>query len=276
MKNVDIYVFSATGNTLKCAEELRKNLVELGAEAQIKKIENGTEQVESVVDTIVICYPVHGFNAPTNVINFSKQLPLSNANAYILKTSGEPLSINDDSSLKVVKNLKKKGYAYKGEFHFVMPYNMIFRHTDEMAAKMYQTAKERIPAAAEIVFDGEEYIKKIPVKAKLVRGVVSIEHWGARFNGRFFKVNTDKCVKCMKCVNNCPTKNITYEDGKFKFGNQCLLCTRCSFNCPVDAFKIGMMDFMRVNGKYNFNADAEQAQIGKYCHKSYTKYFAEN
>ena len=91
MKNVDIYVFSATGNTLKCAEELRKNLVELGAEAQIKKIENGTEQVESVVDTIVICYPVHGFNAPTNVINFSKQLPLSNANAYILKTSGETL-----------------------------------------------------------------------------------------------------------------------------------------------------------------------------------------
>ena len=275
MKKVDIYVFSATGNTMKCAEELKKNLVELGTEVEIKRIENGTEKVESVGDTVVICYPVHGFNAPTNVINFSKQLPLSNADAYILKTSGEPLTINDDSSKMVVKNLRWKGYAYKGEFHFVMPYNMIFRHTDEMAAKMYKTAKERIPAAAQVVFNGETHLKKISAKAKLVRGIISIEHWGARFNGRFFKVDTDKCIKCMKCVNNCPTKNITYENGKFKFGNQCLLCTRCSFNCPVDAFKIGMMDFMRVNGKYNFNADAEQAEIGKYCHKSYTKYFSE-
>ena len=276
MKKIDIYVFSATGNTMKCAKELEKNLTELGAEVRVCRIENGTEQVESVGDTIVVCYPVHGFNAPTNVIEFSKNLPESTADAYILKTSGEPLSINDDSSLKVVKNFKKKGYFYNGEFHFIMPYNMIFRHTDEMAAKMWQTAQKRMPIAAKVVYNGEEYIKKIPAKAKLVRGIVSIEHWGARFNGRFFKVDTDKCVKCMQCVKNCPVQNITYKDGKFKFGGNCLLCTRCSFNCPTDAFKIGIMEFMHVNGKYNFNADPDKAEIGKYCHKAYTEYFAED
>ena len=275
MKKIDIYVFSGTGNTLKCAEELKKNLMELGAEAEIKRIENGAERVESVGDTVVICYPVHGFNAPTNVINFAKNLPESSIDAYVMKTSGEPLTINDDSSMRVVKSLKEKGYAYKGEFHFIMPYNMIFRHTDEMAAKMFHTAKERIPFAAKTVFSGEEYFKKISGKAKIVRTVVGIEHWGARFNGRFFRVKKDKCIKCMKCVNNCPTKNITYENGKFKFGGDCLLCTRCSFNCPTDAFRIGLMDFMRVNGKYNFNADPDQAKIGRYCHKSYEKYFLE-
>lgn len=276
MKKIDIYVFSGTGNTMMCAKELEKNLTELGAEVQIRRIENGTEKVESVSDTIVVCYPVHGFNAPTNVINFSKNLPEAKADAYILKTSGEPLAINDDSSRKVVKSFKKKGYAYKGEFHFIMPYNMIFRHTDEMAAKMWQTAKKRMPIAAKVILDGEEHIKKIPAKAKLVRSVVSIEHWGARFNGRFFKVDTDKCVKCMQCVKNCPTQNITYKDGKFKFGGNCLLCTRCSFNCPTDAFKIGIMECLHVNGKYNFNADADKAEIGKYCHKAYVKYFEEN
>ena len=155
MKKIDIYVFSATGNTMKCAKELEKNLLELGAEVAIRRIENGTEQVESVGDTIIVCYPVHGFNAPTNVIEFSKNLPESTAEAYILKTSGEPLSINDDSSLKVVKSFKKKGYAYKGEFHFIMPYNMIFRHTDEMAAKMWQTAQKRMPIAAKVVYNGD-------------------------------------------------------------------------------------------------------------------------
>ncbi len=276
MKKADIYVFSATGNTMKCAEELRKNLIELGAEAEIKRIESGLERVERTGDTVVICYPVHGFNAPMNVINFCKGLPESGADAYVLKTSGEPLSINDDSSARLIASLKKKGYAYKGEFHFVMPYNMIFRHSDEMAAKMFQTAKRRMPSVAEVVFEGEEHSKKVSMKAKIVRGVVGIEHWGARVNGRFFTVDTDKCVKCMKCVKNCPTENISYENGKFKFGGNCLLCTRCSFNCPTDAFKIGIMEFMHVNGKYNFNADPDKAVIGKYCRKAYVRYFGES
>ena len=275
MKKIDIYVFSATGNTYKCAEELKKNVVTLGAEAEIKRIENGSEKVENVGDTIVVCYPVHGFNAPTNVIAFCKGLPASNVDAYVLKTSGEPLTINDNSSKEVVKAFKTKGYGYKGEYHYVMPYTMIFRHTDEMAAKMYRTAKERIPKAAETIMQGETHCKKISAKAKLVRKVVSIEHWGAKVNGRFFHVKEDKCLHCMKCVKNCPTKNISYVDGKFKFGGNCLLCTRCSFNCPTDAFRIGIMDFMRVNGKYDFSADPEQAKIGKYCKKAYERYFAE-
>ena len=47
MKKIDIFVFSATGNTYKCAEELKNNLVSLGADAEIKRIENGLEKVES-------------------------------------------------------------------------------------------------------------------------------------------------------------------------------------------------------------------------------------
>lgn len=275
MKRIDVYSFSATGNTLKCAEELRKNLVDLGADVHLHRIENGAERVEEVADTIVICYPVHGFNAPQNVVDFCKGLPSGAADAYVLKTSGEPLSVNDNSSALLVKQLANKGYAYKGEYHFVMPYNMIFRHSDAMAAKMYQTAKERMPAAAQAIAEGQDHRKKVSAKAKIVRSVVSIEHWGARFNGRFFRVKKDKCVGCMKCVNNCPTHNITYKDGKFKFGGNCLLCTRCSFNCPTDAFRIGIMDFLRVNGKYNFNANPDEAVIGKYCRKAYTRYFNE-
>ena len=33
------------------------------------------------------------------------------------------------------------------------------------------------------------------------------------------------------------------------------------------------MDFLRVNGKYNFNANPDEAKIGRYCHKAYTEYF---
>lgn len=275
MKKIDLFVFSATGNTAKCANLLTSKLNELGEKAQLNSIENGHEEVQQPGDTIVICYPVHGFNAPANVIEFCRNLPQGQGDAYVLKTSGEPLTVNDNSSKMVVKALESKGYTFKGEYHYVMPYNMIFRHTDEMAAKMWQTAQDRIPKAAQTIAAGETHLKKISCKAKFVRKVVAIEHWGARFNGRFFRVDRNKCVRCMKCVNNCPTHNITFVDGKFKFGNQCLLCTRCSFNCPTDAFHIGLMDFMRVNGKYNFGADPDKATIGRYCRKAYTRYFSE-
>lgn len=276
MKKIGLYVFSATGNTMKIARLTQEELTKLGVEAEIKKIENGKETHDGQEDTVVIMYPVHGFNAPMNVIRFCRNLAQGEGkDAYVIKTSGEPLRINDNSSGRIIKSFKKKGYTYKGEYHIIMPYNMIFRHSDAMAAKMYLAAKERIPNAAKQIAESADVRKKIPFKAKIVSFIVSIEHWGARFNGRFFKVKKDKCVKCMQCVKNCPTQNIKYVNGKFKFGKECLLCTRCSFNCPTDAFRIGLMDFMRVNGKYNFNADPSEAKIGKYCRKSYQRYFGE-
>ena len=96
-----------------------------------------------------------------------------------------------------------------------------------------------------------------------------------RFSGRFFKVNENKCVSCGKCEKNCPVGNIRVEDGKFRFGKRCVGCMRCSFLCPTDAFFIGLMNFMRVNKSYDFNADASKAEICSYCHNSYERYFRE-
>lgn len=48
-------------------------------------------------------------------------------------------------------------------------------------------------------------------------------------------VDSNLCVKCMKCVNDCPTKNI-YLDENIKFKNQCISCQRCVHCCPVNAF----------------------------------------
>lgn len=43
------------------------------------------------------------------------------------------------SSIKFNSIMKKKRYEPYGEYHYVMPYNMIFRHTDEMAYRMKAT-----------------------------------------------------------------------------------------------------------------------------------------
>ena len=156
-----------------------------------------------------------------------------------------------------------------------MPYNMVFRHTDETASLMWKTAEERIPEAAQMIAEGVETPIRSPFSAKAISALCRIEHWFYPKNGRLFRVDQIKCVRCMKCVNSCPTKNISFEDGKFRFGKNCIGCVRCSFRCPTEAIRIGLIDFMRVNGPYDFTRDPKGASIGRYCKKAYRRYFSE-
>ena len=269
-----IYYFSGTGNTERVVKLLAEELKKYGS-AELYKINDGRE-IYPVCDKAIFAYPVHGFNVPANVLRFAGNFPsYAEKGFYIVKTSGEPLRLNDASSEKLVKILRKKGYVYKGEYHYVMPYNMIFRHTDEMASKMWATAKERIPACAEAIAEGKNVVKKIPFRAKLASAVCKIERKGLRFNGRFYKVDKDKCVGCLQCVRNCPVRNISYDGKDFRFGKECLGCARCAFNCPADAIKSGILNFMKVNGKYDFDRDPSEAEVGRYCRNSYIRYFGE-
>lgn len=267
----NIYYFSGTGNTFKVAESLKNELEALGSEVGFADIAKG--ETHTPADAIVIAYPIYGFNSPLNVIEFVKALPEDVIKVYFLKTSGEPLKLNDASSLTLVKTLKRKGYTICGEYHYIMPYNMIFRHTDELASKMLKVSKERVKTMAKDIADGVSRPIVMPASAKIMRAVCKIEHKGMAMNGRLYKVNKDKCIKCGKCVRNCPKQNIVYENGKFRFKGDCLGCARCAFTCPTDAITTGLLNFLKVNGAYNFNADADKAEIPRYCHKSYKKYF---
>ncbi len=271
VKDFSIYVFSATGNTMKCAVLLAKCLEELGAVTALYDI-NKTSAI-APGENLVICYPIHGFNVPIDVLRFCRKLPKHKGPVYFLKTSGEPLKLNDASSLQVSGILKKKGYDVRGEFHYVMPYNMVFRHTDEMASKMWQTASGRIPSAAAIIAAGERADVRPTTGARLMSALCRIEHGFYPLNGRLFRVKDDLCARCMRCVNECPVGNIRYENGKIRFGGSCTGCARCSFNCPKDAIRVGLLDFMRVNGPYDFSRDASPAETGRF-RRAYERYFS--
>ncbi len=229
-------------------------------------------------ELVGFAYPVHGFNAPYVMYRFVRKLPEETGkNYFIVKTSGEPVAMNNASAIHLCDKLHAHGFgALTNEYHYVMPYNMIFRHTDLQAQKMWNTAKALVPMdVAEITF-GKHNIPERPPFGRLVSWALRIEHPAMKLNGRCFKV-TDKCVKCMQCVNNCPVKNIRYdtEKGKFVFGGDCIMCTRCSFNCPKNAIKIGVLNGWKVNGRYNFaNPDTSQTcKKPNYCKKSYKRYF---
>lgn len=274
-------VFSASGNTSRVCRLFSERLKERGAECETVRIREDMKTPDyAAADVLVIGYPVHGFNAPQNVVDFAKGLPeCENKVYYIIKTSGEPLHINDASSRILDRALKKKGYVKKGEFHYVMPYNMIFRHSDDMAALMWQAAGNTAPSDADIIFEGREHPLKPNAFACLTRLVVAVEHAAMPYLGRLFKVKKDRCVSCGRCEKLCPMGNIEMKDGLPVFGKNCIGCTACSFNCPEDAISIGVLNAWRVNGAYKFAPPREgltKKDVCAYWRGSYVRYFREH
>lgn len=283
MENAIIYVFSGTGNTMRICNLYKDEFEKNGVETALYRV---TAKFDSLPDPndykyIGFAYPIHAFNAPKIMIDLAKKLPKTEEKKYfILKSSGEPLKINNISSYKLRRKLKRKGYAQFAEYHYVMPYNMIFRHTDTTATRMWNAANILAPKEAREVLKGTKHMLGGVPFGHFIAWLLRIEHPAMRINGRMFRVDSDKCAQCGACAKNCPVGNIVIKDGKFTFGGNCIMCTRCSFNCPSDAFNIAILNSWRVNGRYNLSYDGEP-QPGAhawYCKKAYERYFtrAEN
>lgn len=282
MKNAIIYVFSGTGNTKKACDIYKSEFEKNGVETTLYTVKKGFENLPDPnnFDYVGFAYPIHGFNAPYIMLDLAKALPKANGTKqyFVVKTSGEPLKINNVSSIKFNDIMKRKGYVPFSEYHYVMPYNMIFRHTDEMAARMKNTLEQLASVEAREVICGVEHkLPKVPF-GRFVAWVVRIEQPAMKVNGRFFKVDGNKCIKCGACAKNCPVGNIKMDgNGKFSFGGDCVMCTRCSFNCPTNAFDIGMLNGWKVNGRYSYKLPEkpEEDKHAWYCKKAYKRYFEE-
>ncbi len=276
-----IYYFTGTRNTLMVCQQYKQAFENKGIDCTLFDMSEQNAPNPASFDFVGFAYPIHGFNAPYIVYKFVRSLPKGcGKNYFIVKTSGEPIRLNNASSIHLCDKLKKQGFgALTNEYHYVMPYNMIFRHTDLQAQKMWNTAQALVPVDVDEIISGKMSVLKRPAFGRLISCVLRIEHSAMKTNGRSFKVTKD-CIKCMKCVNNCPVHNITYDEKteKFHFGGSCIMCARCSFNCPKDAIKIGILNGWRVNGPYKFSGEVDLTQKCKkpnYCKKAYERYFRE-
>jgi ferredoxin/flavodoxin len=234
-----ILTFSGTGNTAFVVLEFIKALQQRGITAASYPLENlpFAEKPEEILsaDLIGIAFPVHAFNPPPLVEKIFKQLPVAAVKkCFILKTAGSPFA-NGGTTSWLKQILRSKHWKLQYEALIPMPSNFLIRYQDGLMKLIAQMAVKLTQRIADEIVNGSNQTIPESTAVRVLSESLKIERIGARFYGRFLKVDS-ACTQCGRCVRDCPTQNIRLENGKFSFGWTCTLCMRCSFYCPVQAF----------------------------------------
>ena len=203
-----ICVFTGTGNTERVLRALKEEWEKLGHTAEYFPVRADNPVPDlSDFDLLIVGHPVHAFNAPAPLLKFLKKLPKQRKGAkrpaYLVHVSGEPLRLNNASGITSRRILKKRGFEVLGEFGYVMPYNIIFRHSEKMAARMWQDAESVLPEDTEKIARLAREKVRIGGWRRLVAFVLRIEHTAMPVIGRSFKAKKKLCVGCGVCEQLC-------------------------------------------------------------------------
>ncbi len=249
---VQIVYFSGTGCTKLVAETFRNQLLETGHRAHMVEIHHDMIINESDCDLLIICFPVYACNAPQIVISYVNnshcvhQTPV----ALISVSGGGEITPNLACRTFLKKVLIRKGYSIHYEKMLVMPSNWVIPTKPCLAALLVSILPRKI---AYIIseLDLGVCIETRPGPGNRFLSLLGrMETIGAKKFGKQIRVNK-ACNGCRLCATHCPVTNITMHDGTPVFGMKCILCLQCIYQCPTKALSPGIGKFVVIQESFD-------------------------
>lgn len=249
---ITTFYFSGTGNTRWAVHEFSEIAKEKGHEVAAYSIEEASVGEGAFIrgvlwksDLIGIAYPIYGADMPPIMKDFLKNLrTVSVASghgakpAFTVATMG---FVNAYGPLAAGKALRRCGLRLVGAVNIRLANNSSVPGLRVDPAGGAKLAKRRARAGrllAEMLVAlavGKKYVRGIG--PYLIPGMVIRRLIGARLrnNHRSLSVDTRRCTRCLRCVNNCPKRCIEQADGLIRFKPGCTACMRCYNFCPTAA-----------------------------------------
>lgn len=237
---VGVY-FSGTGNTSYC---VKKFMEEYDRTEAVFSIEDEDVVREICAHReIVMGYPVQFSSIPKILQDFIANHPSiwRNKTIFVIATMG---LFSGDGAGMLARLLARYGAVVTGGLHLKMPDSI----GDEKALKRTLTQNQALVSKAE---------RKIERAAQNLKsgnpprdGIGFFPHLAGLFGQRLYfyhktkgysdslKIDGGKCVRCGRCAQICPMKNISLEDGQMRPKGNCTMCYRCVSFCPVQAITL--------------------------------------
>lgn len=239
-----IVYFSQTGGCKKVAEAVKKGLCASGYEIDLWNLRDGAPQDLRPYGLIGFGSPVYYYRLPINVAYFLKGLPRLDgiaAFAYLVRGGHSFDAGNELRRLLVQRGARLVGYfeTSGAAYHLgLLREGYLFAPGHPSPSELQDAESFGLTLAEHA--GGKPYqsppdAPKAPAIYRFQRFIMN--RWLVHnIWSRLFRVDTLKCTACNKCVDHCPTRNISRDGrGHPHWGRQCIGCFGCESACPEEA-----------------------------------------
>ncbi len=243
-----ILYFSSTGNSLYIAKKVKEKI---GGEIKYIPNYNGTGRE---YEELIIVTPIYSYGMPTPVYDLLPRLDKKKP-IIVIQNYGGMAARADYLFFDYAKNTCKLNVVCMYKVKMVENFTLYFT-----VPKYYQNMqlKKCVGRVDKIIDKLSKYEYVLPKKTKTRKEKYLKNKSNWHLIGRDFCANSN-CVKCGKCINICPVRNISMKDDKITFGDKCIACLGCYHRCPKKAIV-----FKNKNKKFRYvNPYIDEQEIGK-------------
>ncbi len=241
MNNVELYVFSGTGNTLLTANFMKEAFTAHSVPCKLHQISQMTKSDEiNLTHTIGIGFPIVCFNTYPLVLDFINKLPKTECctDLFFFSTMG---GSDGHVCAQLTPIFESKGYNVIGYEGFILPSNfMQYKVNEDKNERLFNICKKRSNEFIEKLINNKEPFKyKGKIASKFYNLIYKLSVNTGFLQKTFpVKVNIEKCTGCSVCAKVCPVNNISIIDHKAVLADKCQDCMRCVGFCPENAIRV--------------------------------------
>lgn len=242
-KEIVIYWFSGTGNTLLIAEALGESLESGGFTVKFKAMESSDPSEADPGKTHGLAFPVAEQGTYPLVWGFIRNLPspsargITDADIFMIDTMA---AYSGGVKGPIKKILKQKGFRTIGAKEIVMPSNlMLKKKTPEKNKLKIEKGKISAEQFGRDLISGKAVWRDIPLYSDFMSSISRTNHSWNFIRKHFpLKVDDSLCTRCRLCETNCPTQSWSFDAEQNRMiwtEDACIHCLRCFSYCPVQA-----------------------------------------
>jgi len=137
---------------------------------------------------------------------------------------------------------------------YVLPPNVFVSFDPGLASLLLSLIPVRNKQVIDSVFNGTTRRSKITKLDKFIskKGLKSSIKYASLFQKSI--VVNDKCIKCKKCIVECPVENLKMTDHGVQILNHCAFCLNCIYTCPKQAITTSKYGFIILKNGYSIDS----------------------